>query len=214
MVLSDVMMVDVDGLQLCRMVKENLSICHIPVILLTAKSTMDDQIQGLHAGADAYLLKPFNKDYLMAMIQTQLENRHRVRKMFNTVTTPHTIDEGALSPLDKELMDKVFALMDAAMQKEEKFNMDDIAAQLSISRTKFYAKIKALTGQTPNDYFNVYRLNRAAELIREGQLKISAISSMVGFNSASHFATLFKKQFGVLPSQYLESGLTSADELT
>ena len=214
LVLSDVMMVDVDGLQLCRMVKENLSICHIPVILLTAKSTMDDQIQGLHAGADAYLLKPFNKDYLMAMIQTQLENRHRVRKMFNTVTTPHTIDEGALSPLDKELMDKVFALMDAAMQKEEKFNMDDIAAQLSISRTKFYAKIKALTGQTPNDYFNVYRLNRAAELIREGQLKISAIASMVGFNSASHFATLFKKQFGVLPSQYLESGLTSADELT
>ncbi len=205
LVLSDVMMVDVDGLQLCRMVKENLSICHIPVILLTAKSTMEDQIRGLHAGADAYLLKPFNKEYLLAMIQTQLENRRRVRHLFNTVTTPQTIEEGALSPLDKELMDRVYALMDASLQEGEEFNVDDIAAQLSISRTKFYAKIKALTGQTPNDFFNVYRLNRAAELIREGRLKISAIASMVGFNSASHFATLFKKQFGVLPSQYLES---------
>ncbi len=202
LVISDVMMVEVDGLQLCRMVKENLSICHIPVILLTAKSTVDDQIKGLHAGADAYIPKPFNKEYLLAMIQTQLQNRLRIRRMFNRGTESPKMDEGGLSRLDKELMDKVYALMESSLEDGVEFNVDDIAARISMSRTRFYAKIKALTGQTPNDFFNVYKLNKAAKMIEEGKYKISAIANMVGFSSSSHFATLFKKQFGVLPNQY------------
>ncbi len=204
LVLSDVMMVEMDGLQLCRMIKENIAICHIPVILLTAKSRMEDQIQGLGAGADAYLVKPFNKDYLLAMIRTQLENRQRVRRLLGSATEPGKVEGEGLSPIDKSLLDKMFSLMESSLEDGE-LNIDDIAAQLGISRTKFYGKVKALTGQTPNEFFNVYKLNRAAELIKEGKLKISAIASMVGFNSASHFAILFKKRFGVTPSQYLEN---------
>ena len=98
-------------------------------------------------------------------------------------------------------MDKLFAQMEASLS-EEGLDIDTVADSLGIGRTKFYAKVKALTGQTPNGFFNVYKLNRAAELIREGKYKISAIANMVGFNSASHFSTVFKKQFGVLHSQY------------
>jgi len=203
-VISDVMMVEMDGLQLCRMVKENISICHIPVILLTAKSTVEDQIKGLGAGADAYIVKPFNKDYLLAMVMTLLENRQRLRRMFNSETKPSELDNGSLSPMDKSLMDRLYSLMESSLEDGE-INVDDIAAQIGMSRTKFYAKVKALTGQTPNDFFNVYKLNRAAELLREGKYKISAIAETVGFNSASHFANLFKKQFGMLPSQYMET---------
>lgn len=179
LVLSDVMMMEVDGLQLCRMVKENLSICHIPIILLTAKSTVDDQIRGLQAGADAYIPKPFNKEYLLAMIRTQLENRQRVRRLFNSGTVPPKIGDGVLSSLDKELMDKVYALMESSLEDGLEFNVDDIAERINMSRTRFYAKIKALTGQTPNDFFNVFRMNKAAEMIEEGKYKISAIANMV-----------------------------------
>ncbi|MBQ6578385.1 MAG: response regulator [Bacteroidales bacterium] len=202
LVISDVMMDDVDGFQLCSMVKQDINISHIPVILLTAKSTLQDQIEGLNAGADAYVVKPFNNEYLLAVIKAQLENRRRVKNMFNTSTDTLSISKTSLPEMDRILMDKLYSLMESSLEEGE-INLDEIAHELNFSRSKFYAKIKDLTGQTPNDFFNVYKLNRAAQLIGEGKYKISAIANMVGFSSSSHFALLFKKQFGVLPSQYI-----------
>ncbi|MCQ2146590.1 MAG: ATP-binding protein [Bacteroidales bacterium] len=202
LIICDVMMVDTDGLQFCRMVKENIDISHIPVILLTAKSTVEDQIGGLNAGAEAYVIKPYSNEYLMAIVKSLIDNRDRAKNLFGNITESRKIDKDMLSEMDRVLMDRLYPLMESCLKQGE-LNIDDIASQLGMSRTKFYAKIKSLTGQTPNDFFNVYKVNRAAELIKEGKLKISVISEMVGFSSASHFAKVFKKRFGVLPSQYI-----------
>lgn len=227
-IISDIMMIDVDGLQLCRMIKENIAMCHIPVIMLTGRSTVEDQINSLNVGADAYVIKPFNPDYLKALIRSMIENRTRIRSLLTNSTSTSDIfeadatnatlrteaaenaekhDEQAekvydlLGPKDRAFMDKLYELMENNIEHGE-LDIDNLAQELGVSRSKFYYKLKNLTGQTPNEFFNTYKLNRAIKLIEEGKYKISAIANMVGFNSSSHFAQLFKKRFGVLPSQW------------
>lgn len=194
-------MVEVDGLQLCRMVKENLSMSHIPFVMLTAKSTMRDQIDSLGAGADAYVVKPFEPEYLMALIKSMIDNRSRVRKMLSTSLSVPSSSKEVLSGQDKSFMDKLYAIMKESLRNGE-LDIDSVAEKLGVSRSKFYYKVKALTGQTPNEFFTTYKLNYGAELLKKGKYKISAIADMLGFSSPSHFAAQFKKQFGVLPSQY------------
>ncbi len=203
-IISDVMMVDVDGVELCRMVKNNLSLCHIPVIMLTAKSTMEDQIQSLGAGADAYVVKPFNPDYLMALVKSTVENRNRVRRMLNSSTTVTKETGVTLSNQDRAFMEQMYKAMQESLRSGE-LDIDGIASQMKVSRTKFYYKVKALTGQTPNDFFTTYKLNYSLDYLKNRKYKISAISDMLGFSSASHFSALFKKKFGILPSQYAEN---------
>ncbi len=204
-IVSDVMMVDVDGVELCRMVKNNLSISHIPVIMLTAKSTMEDQIQSLGAGADAYVVKPFNPGYLMALVKSTIENRNRVRRMLNSSTTVTADPSMALGNQDRAFMEKMYKVMQESLNNGE-LDIDSIAVEMKVSRTKFYYKVKALTGQTPNDFFTTYKLNYSLDYLKERKYKISAIAEMLGFSSASHFSTLFKKKFGMLPSQYADTG--------
>lgn len=222
-IISDMMMIDVDGLQLCRMIKENIAMCHIPVIMLTGRSTVEDQINSLNVGADAYVIKPFNPDYLKALIRSMIENRTRIRSLLtNSVSTvpvasaavvqdsKEDAEENSkkvldlLGPKDRAFMDSLYELMDRNLDNGE-LDIDNLAAELGVSRSKFYYKLKDLTGQTPNEFFTTYKLNRAVKLIEEGKYKISAIANMVGFNSSSHFAQLFRKRFGVLPSQWGEN---------
>lgn len=202
-IICDILMLEMDGLQLCRMVKANISMCHIPFILLTAKSTVEDQIEGLDIGADAYVVKPFNSDYLLAMIRSMLKNRDNIRLFLekNTKIDEHT--EVPMSERDKVLMNKLYKIMESSLTDPE-LSIQRISEELCVSRTKLYYKVKALTGKTPNEFFKIYKLNRAVELIKEDRYKISAISDMVGFSSPSHFAASFKKQFGSLPSHYIE----------
>ena len=197
------MMVDVDGLQLCRMVKENIAISHIPFILLTAKNTVRDQIGGLNAGADAYLVKPFNPDYLLALIHSLLDNRKRMQHLLTTTTDTRDLEAEQLSPVDKRFMDELYAILETSLDDGD-VNVDDIAEKLHMGRSKFYYKVKELTGLTPNEFFTIYKLNKAVDLLKSGLYKISAVALMVGFNSPSHFSTVFKKHFGVFPSQYIE----------
>ena len=204
-VICDVMMMGVSGLELCKMVKENLDLCHIPVIMLTARSSVADQVNALDVGADAYVTKPFEPDYLTALVRSTVENRSRLRQILSSST--ETLDRevsDSLSPRDRQFMDKVYALLEKSLSTGE-IEIESIASELGVSRSKFFYKIKALTGQTPGDFFTLYKLNRAAELLREDRYKISAIASMVGFSSSSHFASLFKKRFGMLPSQYVQA---------
>ena len=200
LVISDVMMPGMDGFEVCRRIKESLNLCHIPVILLTAKAAMDSQIQGLDTGADAYIPKPFDKDYLLAMARSLLENRKRMQHLLESAPAPETAQSLDMNPLDRQFMDDLYAIMEQTLDSGE-MNVDTVADQLHIGRSKFFYKVKALTGQTPNEYFTAYKLGRSLELLKSGKYKIAAVAAMVGFNSPSHFTTLFKKHFGYPPSQ-------------
>lgn len=200
-VICDVMMVDVDGYQFCRMVRENESTSHIPIVLLTAKATVQDQIAGLSEGADAYVVKPFNNSYLLTVLTSVLENRRRLQKIFQS--TAKMPDEAVKSASDKDrqFLSKLYAAMEETLDHGE-LDVDTISARLGYSRTKLFYKIKAIVGQTPNEFFTTYKLNKSLELLQSGRYKISAVAEMVGFSSASHFSALFKKKFGMLPSQW------------
>ena len=204
-VICDIMMMDVSGLELCKMIKGNLDTCHIPVIMLTARSSVSDQVCAFDIGADAYVVKPFDPGYLQALVRSMIENRRRLKQSLSLSTeTPDHQESDGLSSRDRQFMDKVYACLEESMGAGE-IDIDRIASDIGVSRSKFFYKIKGLTGQTPGEFFTSYRLNRAAQLLREDKYKISAVAAMVGFNSSSHFASLFRKHFGVLPSDYLNN---------
>ena len=201
-VLSDVAMPGKDGYELCQEIKQDIQLCHIPVILVTAKITAENQVEGLNVGADAYVTKPFEPAVLSALIQSQLKNRERVRKLLINATT--TEDEGVdnvLSDQDKHFMEELYKLMEEELSNSE-LDVTRITKMLLISRTKLYYKIKGLTGETPSNFFRTYKLNRAAELLKSGRYTISEIADLCGFSTQSHFSVVFKKQFGVTPSEY------------
>ena len=201
-VLSDVAMPGKDGYQLCQEIKQDIQLSHIPVILVTAKITAENQVEGLNVGADAYVTKPFEPAVLSALIQSQLKNRDRVRKLLTKATT--TDEEGvdnALSEQDKHFMEELYKLMEEELSNSE-LDVTRITKMLYISRTKLYYKIKGLTGETPSSFFRTYKLNRAAELLKGGKHTVAEIADLTGFSTQSHFSVVFKKQFGVTPTEY------------
>jgi len=204
LIVSDVVMPGTDGFEFCRRIKENISTSHIPVILLTAKSTVDDQVEGMNVGANAYVTKPFNPSYLTALINSQLRNRDNTRKILSETTQTESLSEEVLSPQDKLFMNRLYELMEKELSNPE-LNILRMTEYLGISRTKFYYKLKGLTGENPTTLFKNYKLNRAAELLRKGNYTIAEIADRTGFSTSSHFAASFKKKFGILPSKYVFS---------
>ena len=201
LILSDVVMPDKDGYSLCREVKDNLQLCHIPVILVTAKATLANQVEGLNIGADAYVTKPFDPGYLLALINSQLKNRDKVRNILSRSTQTDKMDENILSPQDNAFMTDLYHLMENELSNPE-LDVVRMTELMHISRTKFYYKVKGLTGVNPSVFFKTYKLNRAAELINEGKYTVSEIADMTGFSTLSHFSASFKKHFGTSPSDY------------
>lgn len=202
LIISDVLMPGMSGYDFCRFLKSNLDYCHIPIVLLTAKSTTDEQVKGLSVGAEAYITKPFDAIYLKAIVQSQLENRKKIRKVLtSTSINKKEINKMNISSQDKWLINEFYKLMDEGLDDPE-LNINQITDKLNISRTKFYYKVKSLTGETPSQFFKIYKLNKATELIKTGKYNISEIAFMTGFNTLSHFSLSFKKQFGVPPSEY------------
>ena len=202
LIICDVLMPEVDGFRFCRMVKQNISYCHIPIILLTAKTLVEDQVKGLNEGANAYVTKPFEPQYLMALIVSLLKNQKNLRNVLENATETSTIDSTFLSDQDSIFMNELYQLMEKELSNSE-LNIMRITESMHISRTKFYYKMKGLTGKNPNVFFRSYKLNRAAELIREGKYNISEIADMTGFSTLSHFSQSFKKHFGKSPSEYV-----------
>ena len=202
LVLSDVAMPGKDGYELCQEIKQDIQLSHIPVILVTAKVTAENQVEGLNVGADAYVTKPFEPTVLSALIQSQLKNRDRIRKLLTKATTTEDEQvEDALSNQDKHFMEELYKLMEEELSNSE-LDVTRITKMLYISRTKLYYKIKGLTGETPSNFFRTYKLNRAAELLKSGRYTVSEIADKCGFSTQSHFSVVFKKQFGVSPSEY------------
>lgn len=199
-VLSDVVMGEMSGYDLCRKLKEEVAFSHIPVILITAKSQVDEQIEGLELGANAYVTKPFDPGYLKALVRSQLRNSENIRRLLNeNVQTAHIGDE--LSPQDRAFMDALYRLMEKHLADLD-LNLGTICEELHISRSKFNYKMKGLTGDTPNNFFKHYKLNCAARLLREGKNNVSEVAMLTGFGTVSYFSVCFKKQFGVNPSEF------------
>ena len=202
LVISDVVMPGKSGYELCEAVKGDLQLSHIPVILVTAKIAVENQVQGLAKGADAYVTKPFQPAYLLALVKSLLENREKLRQQLGSVTTTEAIEPEVLSPRDAAFMKQLYGLMEKELDNTD-LDITRITEMMHISRTKFYYKVKGLTGENPSVFFKRYKLNRAADLLKEGKHNMSEIAWMTGFNTLSHFSTSFKKQFGVPPSEYL-----------
>ena len=201
LILSDVMMYQIDGYKFCRMIKDNSSVCHIPVVLLTAKSAMSEQIHGLACGASAYVTKPFSPDYLLAMLKSQLENVRYIQQALSAATKVEEKEEKLLEEADRKLMQSFYDFFEEHLA-DPVLQVDELTKYLGMSRTKVFYKLKGLTGDTPSAFFKTYKLNRAAEMILQGNEKIAYIADITGFSSTSHFSTSFKKQFNCSPSEY------------
>lgn len=204
-VLSDVSMPGTSGMELCKSMRKDLSISHIPVILVTAKTTTADQVAGIDSGADAYITKPFDPKYLIAVLNSQLEKRQHLQRALNENTDTEALEaEDNLSMQDKAFLKQLYSVMEESVSDIE-LDINAIANSLHISRTKLYYKVKGLTGESPAAFFKNYKLNKAAEMICSGKYNVSEISDMTGFASLSHFSTSFKKHFGMTPSEYAKN---------
>lgn len=199
-ILSDVIMGEMSGYEFCRIMKSDVTFSHIPFILITAKSQVSEQVEGLDLGANAYVTKPFDPDYLKALVRSQLVNCENMRKLLKE--NVHTLSiEGGLSTQDRIFMDELYQLMEKHLADLD-LNLNTMCEELRMSRSKFNYKIKGLTGETPNNFFKNYKLNRAARLLKEGKNNVSEVAMLTGFGTVSYFSVCFKKQFGVNPSDY------------
>jgi two-component system, cell cycle response regulator len=203
LVITDVMMPEMDGFDLCRIIKSNFELSHIPVIILTAKNTIQSKVEGLELGADAYIEKPFSKEHLQAQIASLLYNRNTLREFFAGSPLVH-IKSMAHTKTDELFLE---ALHDIIVENIEDVNLDveKLAKIMNMSRITLYRKVKAISVLTPVEVINMTRLKRAAELLAEGDLKIYEIADKVGFSSQSNFARNFQKHFEITPSEYMHS---------
>ncbi len=202
-IVSDVMMPLMDGLEFCNRVKSNINTCHIPIILLTAKATNEAKIEGMEYGADVYIEKPFSMKYLKKQIENLLKLRLSFQKML--LSMPMQPDSTlAISNKDQEFLTKLQTEIDQHISEPD-FSIDNLAEKMFMSRSNFYRKIKNISGMAPNDYLKTIRLNKAAELLMEDGVRIADVFEKVGFSSSSYFAKCFKAQFNVLPKDYSES---------
>lgn len=199
-IVSDVMMPVMDGLQFCRKIKDDAMTSHIPVILLTARSTESQQVEGLESGADAYLTKPFSAQLLLARIDNLLKSRKQLRHLFDGKAKEESQEEEKLSAPDRTFIDR----LKAAIQKhlsESDLKMDDLGAELGISRVQLYRKVKALTGLSPVELLRQIRLQKAYSLLEHTDHTVSEIAYDTGFSSPGYFTTCFKKQYGKNPME-------------
>ena len=199
LVISDIVMPVMDGYQLCKEVKLNLNYSHIPIILLTAKSNVQSKIEGLEAGADAYLEKPFSMDHIFAQVSNLLSNRQKLKEAF--ISSPLTkIKTIAPTKADEDFLKNVNQVIQANIS-DVQFNVDTLASALNMSRSSLHRKIKGVSELTPNELILLVKLKKAVEYLQEGY-KINEICFIVGFNSPSYFSKVFKKQFGVSPKNW------------
>ena len=201
LVVSDIMMPGIDGYELCRLIKSDVAHSHIPIILLTAKNTLESKIEGLEQGADAYIEKPFSPEHLHAQINSLLSNRNKIREHFASSPFVH-INTMAHTKADELFLESLNLIIQNHLA-EVGFDVEHLAERMNMSRPTLYRKIKAISDLTPNDLINVARLKKAAQLLAEGQYKIYEVSDMVGYSSQTHFGRNFQKQFGMSPSEYI-----------
>lgn len=207
LILSDVMMPVMDGKELCLHVKQHMETSHIPVILLTALGDKEHILEGLEIKADQYIIKPFDLMVLEANIRTILENRSLIQERFQQMITrlpdrPAHADVKLPSSLDNEFMQQVTELVKQHLGKD--LTIDVLCAEVNMSRTSFYNKIKSLTGIAPNDFIRNIRMKEAALLLQSQRYTVSEVADRMGFADPKYFSDTFKKFYGVPPSVYMK----------
>lgn len=201
LVVSDVMMPEMDGFELCRHIKANVEFSHIPIILLTAKNTLQAKIEGLELGADAYIEKPFSPAHLQAQIANLLLNRHKIKEHFANTPLAH-IKSMAYTRADETFLEALHSVIETNLTDTE-LDVEKLARLMALSRPTLYRKISALSNLSPNELIHIARLKKAAELLAEGGYKMYEITEKVGYNSPNNFSRSFHKQFGMTPTEYV-----------
>ena len=203
LVISDVMMSEMDGLQLCNKIKNDLTTSHIPVILLTARAGEEFQLEGLENGADDYITKPFSMSILTLRIAKLIESSLSKQRMFGeqVKVEPSKI---TITPLDQQFVEKAIKVVEDNLINEN-FSVEDLAAQLNISRGYLYRKLLKITGKTSLEFIRIIRMKRAQQMLAESQMQISEVAYKLGYSSPKTFTKHFKKEFGISPSEYLKS---------
>jgi signal transduction histidine kinase/ligand-binding sensor domain-containing protein/DNA-binding response OmpR family regulator len=207
LIISDVMMPDMDGFELCEAIKTQEITSHIPVILLTARQSTESKVKGYEIGADAYLTKPFSSPMLLARVQNLLTSREKLRQHFSgqKLTDPSIL---GMNAIDRGFVDKAIAIVHENIDNSQ-FDIDTLAEKLLMSRSQLYRKIKALSNQSVNEFINTIRMNRAAELLLAGQHSISEVAYETGFTQPNNFTRSFTKHTGVSPSEFIKKKKSS-----
>lgn len=205
-IVSDVMMPVMDGIEMCRKIKDNICTCHIPVILLTAKDSLSDKEAGYQYGADSYMTKPFSASLLRTRIHNLLEMRRRLVERLSGASSMEikkTVIAENCSKLDNEFLAKLTQLIEENLS-QEKVDVKYLSDKLCMSSSTLYRKMKALTGLSTNEYVRKVKMRSAEKLLLEGKYTISEIAFMVGMNGTGYFRQCFKDEFGVSPSDYVK----------
>ncbi len=200
LIISDVMMPGIDGIECCRRLKSELQTCHIPVILLTACSLDEQRIQGYDGGADSYISKPFSSQLLLARVRNLIDSHRRLKQFFGD---GQTLAKEDVCDMDKDFVEKFKALIDAKMG-DSGLNVEDLGKDMGLSRVQLYRKIKSLTNYSPNELLRIARLKKAASLLASSDMTVAEVGYEVGFSSPSYFTKCYKEQFGESPTDLLK----------
>jgi len=198
------MMPGANGFEVCQAVKEHEATSHIPIIMLTARTALDDRIVGLETGADAYLSKPFNTQELRVQVRNLIDNRSKLRERYRkemitapVVTETTSVEEQFLIRLKEALTTEL---------SNDKFSVEDLASAMAMSRTQLHRKLKALTGQAASEFIRNYRLEYAYQLLEQNAGSVGEIAYQVGFSSSSYFSKSFSAKYGVSPKEVRKKG--------
>lgn len=200
LIISDVMMPGMDGVECCRRLKSELQTCHIPVILLTACSLDEQRIQGYDGGADSYISKPFSSQLLLARIHNLIDSHRRLKQLF---CDKQVLSKEDVCDMDKDFVEKFKALIDQKMGNSD-LNVEDMGKEMGLSRVQLYRKLKSLTNFSPNELLRMARLKKAASLLASSDMSVSEIGYEVGFSSPSYFTKCYKEEFGESPTDFLK----------
>jgi YesN/AraC family two-component response regulator len=206
LVVSDVMMPEMDGFSMLRMIKTNLNLSHIPVIMLTSKSDVANRLEGLERGADAFLAKPFDMEELHMVINNLIQSRlHLKGKYSGAQQQADKLEKPEVKGNDEQLMERIMKVVNKNLSDSD-FNVDMLTREVGISRTQLHRKMRELTGLTTSEFIRNIRLEQAARLLKEQKINVTQVAYTVGFSNLAHFSTLFRKHFGMSPTEYVEHG--------
>jgi len=213
-IVSDVMMPEKDGISMMRELRADMTTSHIPIVLLTAKTSIESKLEGLEYGADDYITKPFSATYLKARVRNLLVQRQKLQELYReNLMSPGAAASGEckgqalqeqtpeMSPNDRKFMDKLVELMEKNMDNGD-LVVDDLVQELAVSRSVFFKKLKTLTGLAPVEFIKEMRINRAVQLIGTGEYSMTQIAYMVGINDPRYFSKCFKQKMGMTPTEY------------
>ena len=203
LIVADITMPEMDGIELCRTIKHDKRTSHIPIILLTSRATQDQRVEGFKAGADDYITKPFSFEILELRIKNLIAERETLKKMFQKQIEVMP-SEISITSTDEKLIQKALETVEKSISNPD-FSVEELSRELGMSRVHLYKKLLSITGNTPIEFIRSIRLKRAAQLLSKSQMRVSEIAYQVGFNNPKYFSKYFKAEFGKLPSEYAES---------